>query len=95
MKYDFLTDDIVKRKLSSVSYKKCLEDDIVKRIIINNVIEFEFYNKKRYEDTSLSDSCRNVCVVVEFTEAEINSIFLREIRKEKLKQINELCLERK
>lgn len=92
MKYDFLTDEVIKRKLISIG-SRIEENDVVKRKMTRKKeFEFEFFNKELYKDP-LPVDYTNSSVVVVLTEESINKLFLREIRFAKLLKINQIIFD--
>jgi hypothetical protein len=94
MKYDFLTDEVIKMKLISLG-SRIEENDVVKRQMNRKKeFEFEFYNKEFYKDP-LPVDYTNSSVIVTLNEETINKLFLKEIRKEKLLKINQVLADSK
>ena len=94
MKYYFLTNDVVKSKLASVDSKIKKNDAVKRRITDKNDFEFEFYNRNKKPEVDPKTGEKN-SVVITLSEKELNLVFLKEIRKEKLLRLEKISLKRK
>jgi hypothetical protein len=94
MKYHFLTNDVVKSKLAAYDSRIKKNFVVKRRLTEKDEIEFEFYNRNKKPEVD-SKTGEKDSVVIILSDQELNLIFLKEIRKEKLQRLNKLALKRK